>query len=140
MIAPRLAPAALAFVLLANCAKRSTDAVEDLGNSGDARGLELKSLGGGRDGERLTVRALYADGPRTLAVNLRFTVNPQAHLQSGTWAGFGLQGSVQERSSTFLGGQAGAPSFGGRFDLLGSDGRARYRIAIPLQPLQQINE
>jgi hypothetical protein len=42
---------------------------------------------------------------------------------------------VRERSSTFLGGQSEPPSIGGRFDLIGSGGRPLYRIAIPLQPL-----
>jgi hypothetical protein len=46
-------------------------------------------------------------------------------------------GSVQERSSTFLGGQSGPPSIGGSFDLVGPAGQPLYRIRIPVQPLDK---
>jgi hypothetical protein len=81
-------------------------------------------------------RAVFSDGSRALTVLLQFKVDPQARLQSGTWSGLGSEGAVTERSSTFLGGQSGPPSLGGRFDLMGPEGRAMYRVTIPLQPLQ----
>ena len=59
------------------------------------------------------------------------------HVESGTWRGFGEQGTVRERSSTFLGGQSGPPSIGGRFDLRGPDGADRYRVTIPVQELKE---
>jgi hypothetical protein len=67
---------------------------------------------------------------------LHFTVSPPTHLASGTWSGLGGEGSVRERSVTFLGGQSGPPSLGGQFDLIGSDNTLQYRVAIPLQPLK----
>jgi hypothetical protein len=77
---------------------------------------------------------VFGDGSRALTVLLQFKIDPQARLQSGTWSGLG-EGAVTERSSTFLGGQSGPPSLGGRFDLIGRDGKAMYRVTIPLQPL-----
>jgi hypothetical protein len=44
---------------------------------------------------------------------------------------------VRQRSVTFLGGQSGSPSIGGRFDLIGTDNRPQYRVTIPLQELRQ---
>jgi hypothetical protein len=63
-------------------------------------------------------------------------VTPPAKLETGSWSGLGGQGTVRQRSVTFLGGQSGPPSIGGRFDLLGPDGQPMYRIDIPTQPLQ----
>jgi hypothetical protein len=83
------------------------------------------------------VRALFSDGSRSLSVHLRFNVTPPARLALGNWTGFAGKGEIQERSSTFLGGQSGPPSIGGRFDLLGPDARPLYRVTIPLQELKQ---
>ena len=89
-----------------------------------------------RDGERLEVHALYGDGSRSLIVRLHFNVTPPAQLATGTWAGPDVKGEVRQRSITFLGGQSGAPSIGGRFDLIGPDDRPLYRVTIPLQELK----
>ena len=64
---------------------------------------------------RLDVQAIYSDGARQVRVHLRFPVTPPTRLASGTWNGFGSEAGVRERSSTFLGGQSGPPSIGGRF-------------------------
>lgn len=81
------------------------------------------------------MQAVYNAGPSALQVALRFTVTPPTKLELGTWSGFGTEGTVIERSVTFLGGQSGPPSIGGRFDLAASDGRPLFRINIPVQPL-----
>lgn len=69
-------------------------------------------------------------------MDLQFTVGVPTSLKSGTWTGLGSGGIVKERSVTFLGGQSGPPSIGGRFDLIAPDGRAQYRVNIPLQELK----
>ena len=110
--------------------------VEDLSGTRDAADFALTSLKGTRNGERVAVQAVYRAGSRSLTVDLLFRLTPQAKLERGTWAGLAGEGSVQERSVTFLGGQSGPPSIGGRFDLIGSGDKAIYRVTIPLQPLK----
>ena len=128
--------AALSAILLIACGSQQMKPVEDLSGTRDAADFALTSLKGTRDGERLAVQAVYGDGLRSLTVHLRFRLTPQAKLDRGTWAGLAREGSVQERSVTFLGGQSGPPSIGGRFDLIGSGDKAMYRVTIPLQPLK----
>jgi hypothetical protein len=86
---------------------------------------------GTRDADRLDVQAVYSHGSGHLTVDLNFRVTPPTRLESGTWSGLGGEGAVRERSSTFLGGQSGPPSIGGRFDLLAPDGKPLYRVTIP---------
>ncbi len=110
--------------------------VEDVGGAQDLGRFTLSSLNGTRDGDRLRVQAVYRDDSRSLTVQLQFKLTPQAKLETGTWVGLAGQGSVRERSVTFLGGQSGPPSIGGRFDLIAPDDRTVLRVTIPLQPLQ----
>jgi hypothetical protein len=121
---------------LISCGGRQAQPVEDLSGK-DASVFALTSLKGTRDGELLQVRAVYSGDSRTLNVDLRFSVTPPARLTAGTWTGSGGEGSVRERSITFLGGQSGPPSIGGKFDLVDRENRAIYRINIPLQELKQ---
>lgn len=130
------ASAALSVVLLIACGSRQMKPVEDLSGTRDAADFALTSLKGTRNGERVAVQAVYRAGSRSLTVDLLFRLTPQAKLERGTWAGLAGEGSVQERSVTFLGGQSGPPSIGGRFDLIGSGDKAIYRVTIPLQPLK----
>jgi hypothetical protein len=131
------AAAIASLVVLATCGERSIKPVEDLRGGEDLSQLALTSLKGTRDGDRLDVRAVYGDGSRQLRLDLRFRVTPPTKLESGTWTGLASGGEVQERSVTFLGGQSGPPSIGGRFDLVGRDSQALYRVTIPLQPLKE---
>ena len=128
--------ATVSAMLFISCGSQQTKPVEDLAGTHDAANFALTSLKGTRDGERVAVQAVYGNGSRSLTVQLRFRLTPQAKLERGTWAGLAGEGSVQERSVTFLGGQSGPPSIGGRFDLIGSGDRAMYRVTIPLQPLK----
>jgi hypothetical protein len=128
----------LGAVLLIACGSQQMKPVEDLSGPGDAAAFTLTSLKGTRDGDRVAVQAVYGDGSRSLTVHLQLKLTPQAKLERGTWAGLAGEGSVQERSVTFLGGQSGPPSIGGRFDLIGSGDKAMYRVTIPLQPLKDV--
>lgn len=136
MFPKRPALAAASVVLFIACGSQHIEPVEDLAGTRDAANFVLTSLKGTRDGDRVAVQAVYGDGSRSLTVHLQFKLTPQAKLERGTWAGLAGEGSVQERSVTFLGGQSGPPSIGGRFDLIGSGDRAIYRVTIPLQPLK----
>jgi hypothetical protein len=123
-------------ILLAGCGSRQSRPVEDVGGGQAVSQFALTSLRGTRDGDRLDVRAVYSDGARELTADLHFAVGAPTRLVSGTWSCFGARGTVHERSVTFLGGQSGPPSLGGRFDLLAPDGNAQFRVTIPLQELK----
>lgn len=110
--------------------------MERLLGTHDVSVFALRSLEGTRDGERLEVQASYGDGFQSLTVRLHIVVTPPARLVSGTWNLLMTAGEVRQKSLTFLGGQSGPPSIGGRFDLLGSDNRPVYRVTIPLQGLK----
>src|SRR5687767_13501860 len=123
-------------LIFTGCSSEPSKPVESLGGTHDVSTFVLRSLTGTRDGERLEVHALYGDGSESMMVRLHFNVTPPARLTSGTWTGVAGTGQVRERSVTFLGGQSAAPSIGGRFDLIGTDGRPLYRVTIPLQELR----
>ena len=123
-------------LILAGCGGRPAQPVEDVGGGGNVSQMVLRDLRWTRNGERLEVRATFGDQAQSLQVQLQFNVTPPARLTTGTWTGLGGQGTVRERAVTFLGGQNGPPSIGGRFELTGTDGRALYRVAIPVQPLR----
>jgi hypothetical protein len=130
-----VAVAVVGLTMLAGCGTPPARPVEAFPGGQDVSRFRLMSLQGTRDGNRLGARAVYGDGTGELRVDLRFTVGVPTRLESGTWKGLGSEGRVRERSVTFLGGQSGPPSIGGRFDLLGPDDQARYRVTIPVQPL-----
>lgn len=122
---------------LVGCGGRPAQPVEDVGGGGrNVSQMVLRELRGTRDGERLDVRATFADQAQSLQIQLQFNVTPPARLTNGTWTGLDGEGTVRERAVTFLGGQNGPPSIGGRFELTGTDGRALYRVAVPVQPLR----
>lgn len=124
-------------MLLAACVRQPAKPVEDLGAGQDVSRFVLTSLKGTRDGDRLDVQAIYGDSPRHITVLLHFRVTPPSRLESGAWSGLTREGTIRERSLTFLGGQSGPPSIGGRFDLVAPDGQMLYRITIPLQELKR---
>jgi hypothetical protein len=135
-------PAAVVFLsgglaMLAGCGAQSSPPVEALAGTENVSALGLRAIKGTRDGEHLAVHAAFGEGTRGIQLELRINVTPPARLESGRWSGFGQQGAVRQRSVTFLGGQSGAPSLGGRFDLLDTDESAQYRVTIPLQELRQ---
>ena len=124
-------------LLLEACGGRDSKPVESLSGGKDTSTFVLSSLAGTRDGDKLQARAVFSGaGSESIAMDLRFGIGVPTHLESGTWTEGGMTGTVRERSVTFLGGQSGPPSLGGKFDLLGSDGTARYRVTIPVQELK----
>ena len=133
----RTVSALACLVFLAGCGSEPAKPVESLGGTAEVSAFELTSLKGTRDGERLEVHAVYGDGRQSLTVRLQFNVTPPARLTAGTWSGLAGGGNVNQRSVTFLGGQSGSPSIGGRFDLLGPDNHPVYRVTVPLQELKQ---
>ena len=131
-----------ALFLLAGCAAPKGPAVDDLGARENLSQFKLGSLRGTRDGDRLETQAMFTDSSSMLNIDMRFVIGaPNSTLESGTWHWNRnnqlMSGTVAARSVTFLGGQSGAPSIGGTFDLLGGDGVARYRVTIPVTELRQ---
>jgi hypothetical protein len=127
-------------LLLAACgAKRP--AVEDLIAHENLPLFKLHSLRGTRDGDRLQAQAVFSDSSSILTLEMHFAVGSPTKLESGTWHWSRnnqmMSGSITARSVTFLGGQDGPPSIGGTYDLLGQDGAARYRVAIPTTALPE---
>lgn len=129
-----------ALLLLAACGGAKHPALEDLSGREDLSFFKLGPISGTRDGDRLDARAIFTDSSSILTVDLRFVIGSPATLERGAWrwARQNIQsnGTVAARSVSFLGGQDGPPSIGGRFDLLGPDGAPRYRITIPLTELK----
>jgi len=127
--------ALVGIMVLHSCSRQTAKPVEDLGGGQEVSRFTLTSLKGTRNADRLDVKAIYSDGSGHITVDLHFRVTPPTRLESGTWNGLAAEGNVRERASTFLGGQSGPPSIGGRFDLLAPGGQPLYRVTIPLQPL-----
>lgn len=129
-----------AVLLLAACGDSKRIAVEDLATGEALSSFTLHSVAGTRDGDRLRAQAIFSDSSSILTVELHFAIGSPTTLESGKWnwprGGQLLSGAVASRSVTFLGGQDGPPSIGGVFDLLSTDGTARYRVRIPVTQLK----
>jgi hypothetical protein len=113
----------------------------DLSGRENLSAYSLTIVRGHRDGDLLTAQAGFSDGASSVLVDLRFTIDTSAQLQSGRWrlvreGHIKKIGSVAARSIMFLGGQNGPPSIGGTYDLLDASGVAAYRIAIPTTELE----
>ena len=128
------------LLLLASCAGPKQP-VEDLSGRENLSLFKLQSLRGTRDGDRMQAQAMFSDSSSILALEMNFAIGSPTKLESGSWRltrnGQVLSGSVAGRSITFLGGQDGPPSIGGSFDLIGSDGAAKYRVRIPVTQLSR---
>ena len=122
-------------LLLAGCGGKRQP-VERVSGDLDVSGMALREFTGVSDGDRLRARARFAGDNKELSLELKFRVGVPTRLESGTWSGLGEAGVVQERSSTFLGGQSGPPSLGGRFDLVGPGNVVLYRVTIPVRELR----
>jgi hypothetical protein len=128
------------MLLAAACGAGKRMAVQDLASGEYLASFTLHSLAGTRDGDRLHALAVFSDSSSILTLEMDFAIGSPTSLKSGVWRwtrSGGLQsGAVSSRSVTFLGGQDGPPSIGGTFDLAGGDGRARYRVHIPVRQLK----
>ncbi len=127
----------MSVALFCACDERDHQPLEAVSGATDVSRFALTSLKGTRDGDRLDVRAVYSEGTKQLILTMRFAVGSPTRLESGTWRGLDSAGAVAARSVTFLGGQSGSPSLGGRFDLMGPVNRIEYRATIPLQVLNE---
>lgn len=128
------------LLLLASCSGPKHPALEDLSGREDLSFFKLGSISGTRDGDRLDARAILTDSSSILTIELRFAIGSPATLERGAWSwsrnNAQSNGTVAARSVDFLGGQDGPPSVGGRFDLIGADGAAHYRVTIPVTELK----
>ena len=128
------------LLLLAACGGEKRPGIVDLSGRENLSLYTLGSLRGVRDGDRLEARAMFSDSSSSLVMEMKFAIGSPTTLESGSWRwarNNGLMsGAVSARSVTFLGGQSGPPSIGGTFELLGSDGVARYRVTIPVAELK----
>lgn len=127
------------IALLSSCGGQKHPPVEDLTHKEDLSFFKLGSIKGTRDGDRLDAQAIYTDSSSILDVEMHFEIGMPTRLTGGTWRwnrNNGVSGgTVEQRSISFLGGQSGAPSLGGSYDLLEA-GVPRYRISIPLTELK----
>lgn len=126
-------------MILTACGASKHPAVEDLTHREDLSFFKLGSIRGTRDGDRLDAQAIYTDSSSILTLELHFEIGMPTHLSSGTWRwtrnNSVTSGTVAQHSISFLGGQSGAPSVGGAFDLL-LNATPRYRVNIPLTELK----
>lgn len=134
--------AALAVLTLSACHKPEVPTIQDLTGHENFGLFRLISLRGLRDGDRLRALATFSDSSSFLVLEMHFAVGSPTTLDGGSWNLVkGAQptgGTVTARSVTFLGGQTVLPSIGGTFDLMGSDGVARYRVTIPVRQLEPL--
>jgi hypothetical protein len=128
----------LIFLFLAGCSRREKPPLENLRGHQNLSYMNIQSVRGVRDGDRLAVQVLISDSSSIMSVDLHFAIGSPTTLASGTWRwslpqGL-LEGTVLARSVTFLGGQDGPPSIGGTFDLNGP-ALPTYRLNLPLTVL-----
>jgi hypothetical protein len=129
--------AIVTLLLTTSCSGTKHAAVEDLSGGRDLSHFGLTAVRGTRDGDRLNAQAVFGDGSSPLTLDLHFAIGSPTTLESGRWRWADASGLVTARSVTFLGGQSGVPSIGGRFDLLSLEGVARFRVTIPVTELRE---
>ena len=86
------------------------------------------------------IKILLENGER-VELELEVVYNTTPILRSGFWHVDGKHygsGNVLAKSLKFLGGQGEAPSIGGRFELK-EDSRSRFRVVVPLRPVNKQN-
>ena len=97
-------------------------------------------ISGERDGATTTARATLEFGKsRRLHLELEVAYNPTPTLKMGRWILEGIgpsEGQIVAESVRFVGGQGEGPSLGGRFRL-DEDGSPRFRVELPLQPVDE---
>ena len=99
-------------------------------------------VNGMRDGSTTQVFIIFfLENGERVQLDLEIVYNPTPILRSGYWHVDGKQsgsGNVQAKSIRFLGGQGDSPSLGGRFELK-EDSRSRFRVVVPLRPVNKQN-
>jgi hypothetical protein len=128
---------ATAALLAGGCADTKSPRLESWRDGGwQTVPTSAYRISGKRDGAQTSATAVFTleDG-RDLRVELSVVYNPTPALGAGQWKLGEDGGVVMAESLKFLGGQGEGPSLGGRFRLEGDDG-PRYRVTLPLRPLE----
>lgn len=136
-----IAAIACALIFLTGCGGPSSPSIEDLANGARLAAYKMGALRGARDGDKLAAQAMFSDSSSTLTMDMHFRIGSPTTLDSGTWQWARNNrlngGAIVARSVDFLGGQDGPPSIGGKFDLLGPEGKPLYRVSIPATQLSR---
>lgn len=103
--------------------------------------LKFTSLTGSRDGGRLRAQILFEAPESTLKLDLTFEIGVPTRLLSGSYRyeteRSKEEGTVRERSLTFLGGQSDLPQLGGIFELADPRGSPVLRVSLPIQSVEK---
>ena len=131
----------LITMLSGGCAINDEPLLDELVNGVyKSRTVTDYQVNGTRDGAttEVSIKFVLENGER-VELELEVVYNPTPILRSGFWHVDGKHygsGNVLAKSLKFLGGQGEAPSIGGRFELQ-EDSRSRFRIVVPLRPVNQ---
>ena len=123
-------------VLYASCAK--TEYRFERANAEQSTTIPMKfdSLYGARVGDSVTAEARFSNGDDSAQMNINLHLVPPAEFVSGTYritiGGRTIDGVVECLSLDYQGGQAEAPSIGGRFIL-----KPDYRVTFPSTPIKR---
>ncbi len=107
----------------------------------DVAPLELRSIDGSRDGERVEARIYLAGDAFDFRLAFEIVLGPPASFVRGTHesviAGERSAGPLSAEYVDFLGGQNAAPSVGGVFIVEVPETGARYRLRVPATPIRR---
>ena len=131
------------IVISGGCTKNDKPLLDEFVN-GDykSRIVTNYQVNGIRDGAttKVSIKFVLENGER-VQLELEVVYNPRPILRSGYWRLDGKKfgsGNVQAKSLRFLGGQGDVPSLGGRFELE-EDSQSRFRVLLPLRPINKLN-
>lgn len=114
------------------------------------RAVSAYTISGERDGAATRAVATFTlESGARLRLDLEVVYNPKPELGEARWTlehsgdatgpdgeTGARTGEVRAEALRFLGGQGAGPSLGGRFRL-DEKGARRYRVVLPLQPVEQ---
>ena len=131
------------ILLSGGCTNNDEPLLDELVNGVfKSRTVTNYQVNGMRDGAttKVSIKFVLENGER-VQLELEVVYNPTPILRSGYWRLDGKQsasGHVQAKSLRFLGGQGESPSLGGRFELE-EDSQSRFRVVVPLRPINKLN-
>lgn len=106
---------------------------------GDVSPLELRTIEGERDGERVAMRVHLVGEADEFRLDVSIVLGPPASFVRGSHesvvGGIAVSGPLEAEFIDFLGGQNDAPSVGGVFLFEAPEAEIRYRIRVPATPL-----
>ena len=124
----------IAFAAGIGCGRPVAAGIESL-RDGHLNSYRLNSVTGARDGDTLQAAVIFKADASMLKMGLLFRLGIPTRLEAGRYRWQQgdkiVEGSIRERSVTFLGGQSGRPSIGGTFELLSPDGEPLYKVTLP---------